>query len=532
MKNWRRIVVTGLIAGMVAFTGCSSNVPDTNQGNRNGQRVVDAVNNRGDSYRTTRGRTTETRRTDGVRGHRGINRSARRTVNRNDLRTETGSRNITGHNRTVTRSAGTHRAPNHATRNHATRNHGYNRQHGRVGHTFGYGHYGYNDAYDCEAGNYCAGGYDRGQRASTRSNTPTSRPFNPAGINTGINNRVVRSTPVARASAPTSTARKSTATTGTATRNTSKSTTKTTTRSTATPRPAAAIAPKVQTKPVAAKPRTSTATPQTRTTRSARPASTNVNTVNNPSNQVVQTPKVHETHVTTQTTSTNPRNARQANATRRAQTSRKASNRDGRTYMPKAAMRSAGAVQRTNRDTARVNSTTPIRNARDAQKARERGYNRSVHQMFDINNPVTSNTSNITRNIRPNASATRNSHRASNAISNNMAFNHAVNSDGNSRLSAGNAQFAGFTGVSTVHGGDEYAINDNYAFFKRNKADETTPIPANPEVTPGSSRNDDNIHDIDHHDIHGVNASQLSPSNNSLDRQPAPARRAAGRAMK
>jgi len=48
--NWRRIAVTGLIAGMVAVTGCSSNIPETNQGNRNGQRVVDSVNRRPDSY--------------------------------------------------------------------------------------------------------------------------------------------------------------------------------------------------------------------------------------------------------------------------------------------------------------------------------------------------------------------------------------------------------------------------------------------------------------------------------------------------
>lgn len=52
--NFRQIAVTGLVAGMVAITGCSSNLPDNNQGNRNGQRVADAVNRRPDTYRGTR----------------------------------------------------------------------------------------------------------------------------------------------------------------------------------------------------------------------------------------------------------------------------------------------------------------------------------------------------------------------------------------------------------------------------------------------------------------------------------------------
>jgi outer membrane protein assembly factor BamE (lipoprotein component of BamABCDE complex) len=75
--NWRKIVAISAVAGMLAVTGCSSNVPERNQGNRNGQRVVDAVNGRADSYsgeRTTRGifgRTT-----------RGVNRAANRGLNR------------------------------------------------------------------------------------------------------------------------------------------------------------------------------------------------------------------------------------------------------------------------------------------------------------------------------------------------------------------------------------------------------------------------------------------------------------------
>lgn len=77
--NWRRIVVTGLVAGMVTVTGCASNLPETNQGNRNGQRVADAVNHRPDSYRSTNINENVTRNSSSniaQRATRGINRIA------------------------------------------------------------------------------------------------------------------------------------------------------------------------------------------------------------------------------------------------------------------------------------------------------------------------------------------------------------------------------------------------------------------------------------------------------------------------
>jgi len=54
--NWRKILVTGTVAGMVAVTGCSGNVPENNQGNRNGQRFVDGVYARPDNYNASRTR--------------------------------------------------------------------------------------------------------------------------------------------------------------------------------------------------------------------------------------------------------------------------------------------------------------------------------------------------------------------------------------------------------------------------------------------------------------------------------------------
>ncbi|MCL2372038.1 MAG: hypothetical protein FWC78_01370 [Defluviitaleaceae bacterium] len=82
--NWRRIIAAGTVAGMIAITGCSTSLPETNQGNRNGQRVVDAANRRPDTYSTTRNRGlyNETGRiTRGIR--RGLSRAESPTRNHN-----------------------------------------------------------------------------------------------------------------------------------------------------------------------------------------------------------------------------------------------------------------------------------------------------------------------------------------------------------------------------------------------------------------------------------------------------------------
>jgi len=142
MMNWRRILVTGMVAGTILFTGCSSNLPETNQGNRNGQRVVDAVNGRTDSYdvnRTTRStnrrigtrnvdgrhRTTRHAGTRNVDGHR-TTRNAAGTRNMdgyNTTRNTAGTRNVDGRHRT-TRHTGTRNVDgrHHTTRHAGTRN--------------------------------------------------------------------------------------------------------------------------------------------------------------------------------------------------------------------------------------------------------------------------------------------------------------------------------------------------------------------------------------------------------------------------
>jgi len=72
----KRMIAVGLVAGMLAVTGCSGNIPSRNQGNRNGQRVADAVNRRPDSY---------TGRTRGLFGRTsGVNSRYTRTPNRSN----------------------------------------------------------------------------------------------------------------------------------------------------------------------------------------------------------------------------------------------------------------------------------------------------------------------------------------------------------------------------------------------------------------------------------------------------------------
>jgi len=117
--NWRRIVVVGTVAGMIAITGCSSNLPETNQGNRNGQRVVDAVNHRQDTYTTTaRPETTRNTTRNTTRHTRNGERRMRYTHNpnsrinfarpharvNNHLNNNAYDRGVTVNNRAITRN--------------------------------------------------------------------------------------------------------------------------------------------------------------------------------------------------------------------------------------------------------------------------------------------------------------------------------------------------------------------------------------------------------------------------------------------
>gem|GEM_PF-1390859 len=87
--NWKRIAAAGMVAGMVAITGCAANLPESNQGNRNGQRVTDAVNRRPDTYRTTSNRLARTENTGAGRASHtegnmtnGVTRGQNNTANR------------------------------------------------------------------------------------------------------------------------------------------------------------------------------------------------------------------------------------------------------------------------------------------------------------------------------------------------------------------------------------------------------------------------------------------------------------------
>jgi len=189
MKNWRKILVTGMVAGMIAVTGCSSSVPEVNQGNRNGQRVVDAVNGRTDSYSFNRARTRNT----GERTMRGFNRGFRRAARTNNnnvtrARLHDGATRNRHHNNAINHGLGLdgsshYRHPGQTTGtarqvpNRSTNT--LNR--GRVGHTFGYDQHAYG-----VDGEY---GYDLGQRANTRVNDTAKHKAS------NFNNCVVRRTP-------------------------------------------------------------------------------------------------------------------------------------------------------------------------------------------------------------------------------------------------------------------------------------------------------------------------------------------------
>jgi len=51
--NWKKIIVSGTVAGMVIVTGCAGNVPSNNHGNRNGERLTNAVTRSVDGTRNT-----------------------------------------------------------------------------------------------------------------------------------------------------------------------------------------------------------------------------------------------------------------------------------------------------------------------------------------------------------------------------------------------------------------------------------------------------------------------------------------------
>jgi hypothetical protein len=94
--NFKRIFAVMAIGGMLAVTGCSSNTPARNQGNRNGQRVADAANRRADSYA-------------GIDHTEGTGRTTRGLFGRN---TDNGSRITRTENRSTTLGRPHYRAGN------------------------------------------------------------------------------------------------------------------------------------------------------------------------------------------------------------------------------------------------------------------------------------------------------------------------------------------------------------------------------------------------------------------------------------
>jgi len=135
----KQLLATGLIVGMVAITGCAHNLPETNQGNRNGQRVADAVNHRPDSYTTTSHRLPQTENKDMVtRGT--TNRATRQGFSRAEgsAKTQNARRNTTEHRTILPTTNPTRRVNPPTTTAPVTPNRSLNlgRPQGRIGSDF------------------------------------------------------------------------------------------------------------------------------------------------------------------------------------------------------------------------------------------------------------------------------------------------------------------------------------------------------------------------------------------------------------
>ena len=531
MKNWRRILVTGLVAGMVAVTGCSSNLPETNQGNRNGQRVVDAVNRRTDTYGATRARNTGART---VRGYnRGFRRAARTGRDVGPRYHGTYAHPGLGHsaNRHHTGSGTTTRnIPNRSTATH-------NR--GRVGHTFGYGQYGYMDTLDNEYG-----GYDLGRRAGTHANNNVTRSTQRQNAAI-VNNRVVRNSPVGNGAVNnTPVSRATRRATGTKSTGVTRSTG---TKNTGVTRSTHATPNKTAAKAVQPTRNTTRKTSPTRSTRSnqhsVRPANTvrSIANANNATRGSITNPMLHNTN--------------NIGAVRHANTARPTPNRHGTRRLSARAdrARELHTATRENRLPNVQNAqATPFANTGNiVNPSATRGITRARSLQNSPNRSARRATTRRASNVASN--------RASRGLGQGMNYGYdrygndsAYNTDGNSYDAYGygdiygGASFTGFSGTAgdVSHTVPASASDDNtdYAFFKRNKTDDnagTTPTPAppsGPQVPTRSNRMSpaqpapspaptsmgynydyDNIHDIDddtadYDSDYGSNPGNTSPT--------------------
>jgi len=484
-----------MVAGMIAVTGCSSNVPDTNQGNRNGQRVVDAVNRRTDSYGFTRARN------NGDRATRGFNRGLRRTTG-TDRTVRTRHYNNVAHPGLGLDGAGHYRhntGTQRSTPSHNTNT--FNR--GRVGHTFGYNQYGNVSGIDGEYG-----GYDLGQRAGTRVNNPNNA--------ANLNNRVVRSTPARN------TINNTAAKAVQPTRNTGSTKTVKPTRSTGSTRavkPTRSTASTKAVKPTRSAAHTKTVQP-TRNTRPARSTHTNRhNTAARPSTTARPNTTTVRPNVATRGNAVHPmlHNTNNYGAVSRAVPTRSATNRQTnlksttnglnsrrlspRSEMTRSLRQNAHAMHSQNTNIA---PGTPVMNATNRLPRANRGFNRASFH----NNQNRSSRRAASRRAGSinNMHHTNYAHRGFNerthfgydfnAASNdfNTDFSNAVTNNNNNIVHGMYAR----DGYNRTRPGLVHSVPvsltdgvDDYAFFKRNKTNNdeapATPEPQNVPQVPGRS---------------------------------------------
>ena len=513
MKNWRKILVVGMVAGMVAVTGCSSNVPETNQGNRNGQRVVDAVNRRTDSYGLNRAYNT------GVRTVRGFNRGFRRAA-RNDGAAGTRHYNHVAHPGVKVDNNSQYRHPGIGTgtaRNTPNRStNALNR--GRIGHTFGYdqSQYGHMNGVDNEHG-----GYDLGQRAGIRASNSTGNTAN-------LNNRVVRSTPARNVTNHNRTA------------NTGNNVTRKSgvTRSNGTN---ATHKPKTVTRNTTAK-----AVQPTHVKPNATPAP-NAITRSNGGN--VTHPMLHNTHNVGKVTHTAPGRPVVNRQVTPNQTARTEGLRGGlhpntkATHLPNANTAPAAPIMNAN-PIVNPSATRGITRARSLNSGQNRSERRAVNRKAE--NGTNRRANRVSR--RPNNVNINDYNLAHRGLNNSMYLGpdfYMSNNDANGMY--GGLPFTGHNSVPASTTDD----SGDYAFFKRNKTNDDVPAtpappsgpqipnrsnqvnppvptpapaPVNPAPTSMASSwsdnaYDDNIHDLEDSADYNYDSDYLNPIPAQFDSQ-------------
>ena len=494
--NWKQIAITGILAGVVTATGCSTNnTTDSNQGTRNAQRVTESTNRRADYSN------------GGVINNvtRGINRAA------NSISNDIKGSGINNNNRTNT------------TRSSNPLNVG-NPQ-GRIGNTYKYpGHksnvqgVNRNNEYSVNGSEVTGVGVDRTvacvNRATAFDNgvTVTNNQVTQAEQNM-VNGRTVRSTAPQAAIAPTQTAARTTTNNG----------------------------PRAEVKRIDTKRKetpTRTAAPKANEKHEQKPAELKPITRSVPLNPIGKTHRVGQNRTMARkfvNSETTPRVTRSRNASTRitgnnATVNTRGNNNPGVNAGVVRGLNNSninnGVVH--NANNGNVTRNTTVRKAR--QKHNVNGVNhgvvRGLNTHSTMNNGVTRNANNgvvrNTTNSNKTVRKARQNHNA-NGVVRGMNGTNTVNNSVVRGMNSGN--YMDTTGISdqtvaVVNNEDTFVSNNDVAFFRK-KTDEqaptTPPAITVPQAVPGPTSStadydDDYSYDDNYEDTTESEATNVQPA--------------------